>query len=245
MRTIRRDMRYLIIAIACLAIAMLASTGFTAEWENYFFHMDKTTIEESQPIIEMEPYERADAWDEEGNVTESTTCMRLKSSTPNTVYRDAYVAQSVIAVPYQHCLEETYDGEDEEGNHIDLIDPQCTLEETRYSPVTVPVEMHNAVKVGEYAGKDIIHVVSDNEAIKGDPGYLGQTYSGLQSRGAHGQSYHDAVHETVYEVEEMVEGELTLVRKRIKTKKWKDRGRPEVKISEGNKPHKWVGVAVD
>lgn len=228
--------------IAALIYLLIANSASFA-YENYFFSATLTTIEYDDPEIIMEDYERSDTWDEEGNVLTSTTCKRLKSRTERTAYRDTYILQSIEAVSYQYCLEETYDGEDEEGNHIALTEPQCTKQETRWQPVTIPVEPRNVVKVGEYQGRDIIHVVSNNQALKGDPGYLGNGYNKLINKG---QGYHDAVMVTVYETEEIdpEDGQLKKVKKRIKTGKWKDKGSPVRKISESI-PHKFQGVPVE
>ena len=177
--------------------------------ENMFFLINKSVIEEDQPIIVMESYERTDATedvlDTDGNVidtivTASTTCMRLKSSTPNIVTRMAYVIGGI--------------------------------------------ELRDLSKVGTHEGKDVVHAVSSIMELKEDDSYLGDAYSKLKNVPGIGASLHDAVHDTIYEVDEEVDGEMQKVRKRKKTKVWKGKGSPPIKIAESI-PHVFLGVAVE
>ncbi len=177
--------------------------------ENMFFLINKSAIEEDQPIVVMEPYERTDATvdvlDGEGNVidtivTASTTCMRLKSSTSNIVTRMAYVIGGI--------------------------------------------ELRDLSKVGTHEGKDVVHAVSSIMELKEDDSYLGDVYSKLKNVPGIGLALHDAVHDTIYEVDEEVDGEMQKVRKRKKTKAWKDDGSPQVKIKESI-PHVFLGVLVE
>lgn len=95
--------------------------------------------------------------------------------------------------------------------------------------------------VGKWNGLDIIHVSSSDMSLKADPAYIGDSYSGMA---AISEDLHDGVHVTEYEIEEDVEGVPKIVRKRIKTKKWKEKGRPPVKIRE-RIPHVYFGVDVE
>ena len=213
-------------------------------FENMFFLKTKSTIEYDDPIIEMEDYERVDSWDEEGNVTESTTCQRLKSSTPNTSTRQAYIVNYTVPEDYQHCLEETYEGEDEEGNIIQLVDPQCIKIETRQRQVPRTLELDYTVVVGHWKNKDVIHIVSSNLDLKTDLDYLCNEYRKMKD--VH-QDLHDEVHETIYEVDEEdpethIVGKVT---KREKTKSYKGKGSPMTKKRENVKPHRYAGVDIN
>lgn len=230
--------------------------------QNMFFQCNPEPIEYDDPIIIMESYERTDATEDiyheddfelpieerriiDTIITESTTCLRLASSTPRTSTYQAYVINSVKPEAYQFCLEETLEGEDDEGNPIILQEPQCIRQETRFRDVTVPViiRVKNAVVVGKWQNKDIIHIVSEEESLIAAPEYLTDEYRKMKN--IH-PDLHDEVHETIYEVEEEdpETHEMKKVHKRIKTKKWKDKGSPVVKKSE-RIPHNYHGVPVE
>lgn len=197
-----------------IALTLALALSYPVAWaDNMFFLKGIQELERIEYEIEMEEYELCLKW------------------------LDGYLDEETQEWVEAGCLEWM----DPPPMRLKSSTPETVDYETyvfNFTQAGLPVtrEAHEVAAgikvVGEYDDKSILQVVSALPDLKTDPDYLGDSYSGLD------EDIQELAMETVYEVEE--EGEL--VRKRKKTKKWKDEGEPGVRVGEFI-PHCWAGLS--
>ncbi len=215
--------------------------------ENLFFLKSLQTLTREVTVSDPQKYDLCTKWSEDDPPVclESIPAIRPSNVRTEEIEYQAYVIDAVYKEAYKNPTEPTYEGFDDDGNPIELEEPQYLSFEMLNRDVDLPIEIlpENCVVVGTHGGKDIIHVLVDKfTAVRmmQDPDYISSTYKGMA---AVSQDIHDAVHETTFEASEQdpESKKMVTVTRRIKTSAYKAILTATVKKSESI-PHEWAGA---